>query len=134
MIQLIGVICRWCNTGFCVCRYCWRGQAYCSDSCRIAGYRRSHRRAQHHYRQTPKGKRSHCLAENRRRYRKKSQNSKKMDDQGTNPCLFRVVVSSRKRNSVLFRPDFPSRCHFCGRWGQIVAHFPRRRYGKRVYQ
>lgn len=134
MLKLIGVICRWCKTAFSVCRRCFRGQVYCSDACRIAGNRRSHRKAQQRYRQTPKGKKSHSLTENRRRHRKNAPTSKKMDDQTTSPPFFRIRVSVRKKNSALFEPDFPSRCHFCGRPGRIVPHFPRRKYATRVFQ
>jgi len=134
MLKLISAFCRWCNAGFCVCRSCWRGQAYCCDFCRIAGYLKSRRKAQHLYRQTSKGKKSHRLAENRRRHRKKPRSTKKMDDATSNSPFFRVMVAPREKNTVFLQPDLPGRCHFCGRSGQIVPHFPRRRYGNRVYE
>jgi len=79
-MKLICVICRCCKKPFCVCQRCWRGQAYCSDACRRAGYLQSHRKAQHRYRQTENGKKVHRLAENRRRQTKLFSDSKNMDD------------------------------------------------------
>ena len=128
-MKLIRVFCRWCNIGFCVCRCCWRGQAYCSDVCRNAARRASHRKAQQRYRQTEKGKKSHRLAENRRRHRKNKPLSKKMDDATTRTPFDWAMVALRKENLVGFCPDLKSRCHFCGRMGVIVSHFPRRGYG-----
>ncbi len=51
----ISVFCRHCQRGFCVCRCCWRGQAYCCNACRLSAGRASHREAQRRYRQTEKG-------------------------------------------------------------------------------
>lgn len=133
ILKLISVFCRWCNSGFCICQCCWRGQAYCSDVCRRAGYLRSRRRAQQRYRQTAKGKRSHCLSENRRRHRKASPACKKMDDK-TSKCSFNMHIwMSREENSANFHPHLQNRCHFCGRVGEIVRQFPRRKYGRRNY-
>ena len=120
--------CRWCDFVFCVCRRCWRGQAYCCDQCRRAAKLRSHRKAQRKYRQTEKGKKAHRLAENRRRYRKINPPLKNMDDATTRTPSDWAMVTSRKENLVVFSPDLQGRCHFCGRIGQIVSTFPRRSY------
>jgi hypothetical protein len=85
--------------------------------------------AQQRYRQTEKGKKSHRLAENRRRHRKINPPSKKMDDATTRSPFDWAMVALRKKNLVGFCPDLKGRCHFCGRMGVIVSHFPRRGYG-----
>lgn len=79
-MDLIIITCRWCEFPFYCCRSCWRGQAYCCDGCRKAGYQRNRREAQRRYRQTAKGEKQHREGENRRRYRKNAPNSKKMAD------------------------------------------------------
>lgn len=134
ILKLISVICRWCNIGFCVCQCCWRGQAYCSDTCRRDGYRKSHRKAQQRYRQTEKGKKAHRLAENRRRYRKTSPASKNMDDDTSNHPLNVQIRKAREENLAKLHRNFIKCCHFCGRLGEIVSKFARRRYGNHVFE
>ena len=130
ILLLISVICRLCQTSFCVCRCCWRGQAYCSTACRITARRASHRRAQSRYRQTAKGRRAHCLAENNRRQRKNQTGLKNMDDQpSTSVASAYILVSSSAKNPSVSVGGY-GYCHFCGRWGVIVTAFARRGYGK----
>ncbi len=131
---LIKIECRWCHLLFCICRRCFRGQAYCSDECRIAGKRRSHRESQRRYRQSPKGKKAHREAENRRRYGLSQENQKKMDD-GTSTGLSRgCKVLSASVQSILLGLGRTGRCHCCGSWGVIVKQFPRRGYGGGKYK
>ncbi len=131
-MKLISVKCRWCQINFYICRSCWRGQAYCSDSCRRFGYLRSHRKSQQKYRQTEKGKKAHCQSENRRRHRKKSPEIKNMDE-GTSKLPFTMQIGMmREGNSVCFGATKRNQCQFCGRSGEIVPQFPRRNYGNRV--
>jgi len=146
-LLLIEVCCRGCKVSFCVCQRCWRGQAYCSEECRRLGRRRVHREAQKRYRQTPKGKKAHCLAENRRRHLSacgnaqaggwSKKNEKKMDDpssRGLAGCAIGLLEESSLRLVyaclVLARAraefDRSRRCHFCGCKGQVVDRFPRR--------
>ena len=130
---LIGVQCHWCDLFFCICRSCWRGQAYCSDECRIAGKLKKHGEAQRRYRQTLKGKKAHCEAENRRRYRLNKKSQKKMDDASTTVLpvwcmtliLYAWLVVLHARTCF----DKTGCCHFCGASGAIVDKFPRRGYG-----
>ena len=121
--------CRWCGFVFYVCQHCWRGQAYCSDECRIAGTRHNHREAQRRYRQTPKGKKAHRESENRRRYGLSQKNQKNMDDASSTVlptwCM-RLLL--RVRNRILHAKRARC-CLFCGSSGQIVEQFPRRGYG-----
>jgi len=130
VLLLVEVCCHWCKARFYVCRRCWRGQAYCSEECRRLGRGRVHREAQQHYRQTPKGKKAHRQAENRRRHGWSKENGKKMDDPSSKglpgwvigllvySCL--LIVGARAGF------DRSRRCHFCGCKGRVVDRFPRR--------
>ena len=134
LLYLVQIECGWCHLIFCVCRRCFRGQAYCSDECRIAGGRKNHREAQRRYRQTPKGRKNHREAENRRRHGLSRKNGKNMDDppstvlpswcMGVVFYLHLIVLHAR----TWF--DKRGRCRFCGSWGVIVDKFPRRGYGQ----
>jgi len=133
-LLLIKIECRWCHLFFCICRRCFRGQAYCSDECRIAGKRRAHRESQRRYRQSPKGKKAHREAENRRRYGLSQKSQKKMDD-GTSTGLSRgCKVLSASVQSILLGLGRTGHCHSCGSWGVIVNQFPRRGYGGGKYK
>ena len=121
--------CRWCDVMFCVCRCCFRGQAYCSDECRLSGKRKNHCKAQRKYRQTEKGKKAHRVAENRRRHGLSQKNPKNMDDPSSTVlpawCMRQVKTVKRR----LLHMGTTVRCHFCGSPGLLVEHFPRRGYG-----
>ncbi len=127
-MELLLIFCRRCKSGFCVCRSCWRGQAYCCDACRTVSRLESRRKAQQRYRQTEKGKRAHRLSENRRRYRKNNSPSKNMDDTTSSPSLDGGIVSSQRENIAILNPGLHDCCNFCGRPGKIVPYFPRRGY------
>lgn len=122
-IFLKEIVCRRCGRIFHICQSCWRGQAYCSDGCRKAAKSESHRKSQQKYRQTEKGKERHRQAERRRRLRN---NKKTMDDPCSTPVVEHVIVSP----SSIILPPF---CHFCGKTGSVVDHFPRRGYGGRYF-
>ena len=121
--------CRWCDVVFCICRRCFRGQAYCCDTCRLYGRRKNHRKAQRKYRQTEKGKKNHCEAENRRRHGLSQKKPKNMDDPSSTglPAWFMTPIKAVKHR--LFTAGETVRCHFCGSNGHLVAQFPRRGYG-----
>jgi hypothetical protein len=38
---------------------------------------------------------------------------------------------SPEQNWANLHPGFQNRCHFCGRFGEIVPQFARRKYGNR---
>ena len=128
------ICCGWCGRLFCVCLSCWRGQIYCSDTCRMAGGRHAHREAQRRYRKTHKGKCAHRKAERRRRKRGVKKN---VADRGTTPLSIGCNIPSSYPKSPVevqnsYRPegvDEGRRCHFCGSCGTIVDRFPRRGYG-----
>ena len=128
-VLLIAIQCRWCELQFCICRSCWRGQAYCCDACRRAAKLKKHRQAQRKYRQTEKGKKAHRQAENRRRHGNRHHQSKNMDDAPSiprRPWAMKVLIHIRSR---AWRIGLISTCHFCGAFGRIAVTFPRRGYG-----
>ena len=131
-LYLINIECRWCDLTFCICRSCWRGQAYCCDICRLAGKLKNRREAQRKYRKTDKGKKAHCESENRRRHglSKKNQNEQKNMDDATTTVLpawcIGLLLCSQNR---IFHVQKALHCHFCGCSGVIVDKFPRRGYG-----
>ena len=126
---LIKISCRWCGLIFCICRSCFRGQAYCGDPCRIAGKRKNHREAQRKYRQSDKGKKAHRNAENRRRHGLIPTIRKNMDDASSTPLSKRCIRELCRFSTHLFHEKNNPYCHFCGCDGQIVDQFPRRGYG-----
>lgn len=122
-VFLLEITCRWCGQSFFICQSCWRGQGYCSDACRVFGYRKNRQKRQRKYRNSPKGRKTHRKNENRRKNR---QTKKKVGDATTN-ILPPLISCSQKLYS-----DTPC-CHCCGKKGIIVTQFPRRRYGSRYY-
>lgn len=134
ILELISVFCRHCQRGFCVCRCCWRGQAYCSDACRLSAGRASHRKAQRRYRQSEKGRRAHRKAENRRRYSKNSPGQNNMDDATSTPSACWYTVAPKNETEAELTVFGEGRCRFCGRSGVIVSRFSQKVYGKRRYE
>jgi hypothetical protein len=55
------------------------------------------------------------------------------DDTSNHPSNMQLGVV-QEENLVLWALNFIKRCHFCGRLGEIVSHFPRRRYGNRTFE
>ena len=118
--------CRWCDIMFCICRRCFRGQAYCCDTCRLYGRRKNHREAQRRYRQTEKGKKAHREAENRRRHGLAQKNMDDPSSTGLPAWCIKPVKAAKRR---LLTMGTTVGCHFCGSVGVLVEHFPRRGYG-----
>lgn len=128
-LLLIVVQCRWCDFDFCICRSCFRGQAYCCDECRYASKLKKHREAERKYRQTEKGKKAHREAENRRRRRQNKKNQKNMDDApSTVPPDRSIEVLTWVRKHIWSKQKTLN-CWFCSTAGQVVSTFPRRGYG-----
>ena len=112
-----------CKCKFYVCRSCWRGQVYCTKSCRKICQREMHREAQRKYRHTEKGKETRRLYEKTKNTQKNRGNPG--DDSATPPKSCDMEPEKRSGN----RP----RCAFCGSIGVVVDHFPRRAYGGKVF-
>lgn len=128
-VLLLLIQCRWCKFRFSICRSCFRGQAYCCDTCRRAARLKRHRQAQRKYRKTEKGKKNHREAENRRRHLNNQRKTKNMDDTPSTPRHpWAMKLLTRIKNHT-WRIGLESVCYFCGTFGQIVATFPRRGYG-----
>ena len=121
IVLLKRIECKRCFQIFYVCRSCWRGQAYCCQECRQEARKEAHCKAQKKYRQTPKGKEAHRRQEKNKRLR---QAEKTMDDTSTIPGVTHDSVSPKPLCSG------PC-CHFCGKIGWVVEHFPWRGYAKR---
>jgi len=119
-VYILELTCRWCGNPFHVCHSCWRGQGYCSDSCKILGYRKKKRKRQRKYRRTEKGKKTRRKNENER---KKRLAEKKVGDatSNTTPSLIPSSLNIYSNSSC---------CRFCGKKGKIVSRFPRRSYGR----
>lgn len=130
-ILLLEIECSHCHRPFYVCRSCYQGQSYCCDPCRTAAQKNGHREAQRKYRRTANGREAHRNAEIRRRMRRNNKKCKKaqekaktVDDEGTTTSCCRT-----KLHTIL--PKRKPQCHFCGAYGVVVTHFPRRGYGSR---
>ena len=125
-VLLKEVQCKYCGRVFYICRRCWRGQAYCGKICRKLCQMEMHREAQRKYRRTAKGKKTHRKYEKERREKKMKKNSKTMgDDTATPQGACDIEPPQRSEN----RP----KCLFCGLSGIVVAQFPRRAYGGKVF-
>ncbi len=127
-IILILIKCRQCGDFFCVCRECWKGQAYCCDSCKNLGYAKQRREAQRRYRKTEKGKAKHREAEKQRRLRfmpmaektkdEKDTKEKKQNKQAYNPALHnRQPKHTIKLGNEKIEKGY---CQLCGATGVIV--------------
>ncbi len=119
-VFLLEITCRWCGHTFFICQSCWRGQVYCSNACRVIGYRKKKQARQRKYRNSPKGRKTHRENENKRKNR---QSRKKVGDATSNtiPPLISCPPNSYFNTFC---------CHCCGKTGVIVSQFPRRRYGR----
>jgi hypothetical protein len=127
--QVRTVTCRWCSSEFFLCRRCWRGQSYCSMSCRMQAKAAAHRRAQRIYRQTARGKQMHREAEKRRRMGMSKKSKQSVADAGTRLAVRRGTMRSA---DVRVPKGTGGQCARCGRWGSVCVQFPRRGYGLRM--
>ncbi len=107
-----------CARCFCqtlICRFCDRGNQYCSAACSSKARRDSHKRANRKYAQTRKGK--HQNADRQRRYRQRQ--TQKVTDQGSTPKATLVSLPLLVSRPVLrpYLPDVAQSlnrvCHFC---------------------
>ncbi len=119
-VFLLKITCRWCQQIFYTCHSCWRGQCYCSNTCKILGYRRNRQKRQRKYRKSEKGKKTHRKNENNR---KKRLAAKKVGDARSHTFSSLIYFSPNTNSN---RPC----CRFCGQTGEIVITFPRRHYGR----
>ena len=128
MVLLQKIMCRCCEVSFHVCRSCYRGQVYCGEACRMAGYLRNHREAQRQYRETDKGKYSHLEAERRRRKKSSPKSSVIMKVLQTCAGLAKTIqllLAGSKGTE-----GSAAHCEICGIGGASVNAFPGRGYGR----
>jgi hypothetical protein len=64
------IVCGSCRTVFTVCTSCFRGQRYCSQTCRDTVRRSQRRAADRRYQQNERGKQAHCHRQRKYRERK----------------------------------------------------------------
>lgn len=67
VVEVIQIRCRWCLDVFALCERCFRGQAYCSSTCRRAGTRRRQRAANARRQRSDEGRENH--RDNQREHR-----------------------------------------------------------------
>ena len=115
-VLLIELECKHCKLRFNICRKCYRGHVYCSNSCRRQTQVKARRKAQSQYRTSDKGREAHSHNEKMRRLGKIN---KTMADESTNTPPLRVILYPIVQNT---KP----RCSFCGVYGKMVDVFPRR--------
>ena len=115
-VLLIELECNHCKLRFNICRKCYRGHVYCSNSCRRQAQLKARRKVQSRYRTSDKGRATHRCYEKMQRM---SKTNKTMADTSTNTPPLRVILYPTVQNT---KP----RCNFCGVYGKIVDVFPRR--------
>ena len=113
-VLLIELECKHCKLRFNICRKCYRGHVYCSNSCRLEAQVKARRKAQSQYRTSDKGREAHSHNEKMRRLGKIN---KTMADESIIFPPLRVISYPIVQNS---KP----RCSFCGVYGKIVVVFP----------
>ena len=141
-VVLIQLFCRLteCKAIFYICRRCYRGQVYCSDTCRSTARRRQLKEARRRYNNTPEAKLDQ--RDRQREWRKKRRPKKTVMDQGSptgqnaqpskgrdctnrRPARWAAVLVVLK--SGLIRVFSVPRCVICGRAGVFVNPYHIRR-------
>jgi hypothetical protein len=122
--------CHHCSRIFYICRYCDRGQHYCSIECRTTRQKKIRPRANRRHQLSREGRRDH--ADRQRRYRL----LKKVTDVGRLPLeeSDKVCPSGPQsgrfdsaRRSIALGTAAPVCCARCGRAGKFVRVGPLRR-------
>ena len=132
----VSVRCRKCGTEFFVCRSCWRGQGYCSASCRVSARLDVGRRAQSRYRRSPKGREANRRGACRRRRHDLFPPKTVADPSSSAPpacatvpaCVARGLLTGMNRRVLASPVGVQPRCDVCGRPVRVVERFPPRGY------
>jgi hypothetical protein len=121
--------CGWCRSLFAICRRCDRGQAYCGEACRGAGYRRCQRSANRCHQQSDEGRLDHCDRQRAYRARQRA----RVTDKGSPPCPIEGMVPRaaateppQEVNDANQRFEKAVRCVRCGRRGRYFRWHPAR--------
>ena len=104
--------CNACESIFCVCSHCERGQRYCSDLCRKQARQEQRRAANRRYQQTAVGREAHKLRQSAYRRR---QCGPRVTDQG-----YRLVILGGSKRHSNF-----TRCAICGQPSEWVELYKR---------
>ena len=116
--------CTRCRRQVIVCRFCDRGQIYCTGPCARLARQASLRAAGQRYRQTRLGKIKQALRQ--QRYRQRMRQQKKVTHHGSpkspvHDLLSSEVKKNRKRVAVAKNQEIS--CHFCSNSGWIFLRF-----------
>lgn len=112
--------CARCRRQVIVCRYCDRGQIYCSGSCAQIRRQESLRAAALRYRQTYQGKLKSALRQ--QRYRQRLRQSQKVTHHRSPLAPPRDLLTStvkKTRHRIVVAKNQEISCHFCGHSGWI---------------
>lgn len=114
-------LCGFCRALFSICRYCDRGQAYCSVVCRVQGYRRARRGARQRHQRSEEGRLDHCDRQRAYRARRRGgvtdKGSADLGSVGMAPCAAARSRPQEVRDANQ-QGRAVSRCIRCGREGR----------------
>lgn len=105
------ISCRYCGTKFSICRSCFRGQSYCSSSCRKGARHRIVREAGRKYSKTSIGRESH--KKRQRKYRAKSK-VEKSETHLSSETYALTVKNPESDRIVTTAPEGVFTCVKCG--------------------
>jgi hypothetical protein len=118
MKSLLGFVlsCKCCQKSFVICKSCYRGHCYCSESCREAGYALAKKKARKTYDQSPEAKLDH--RDRSQRYRQ-NLSQKTVTDKGSKNSSLRVSQHLHLHKELQDLPD-EGFCIACGKqvWDQ----------------
>ena len=92
-VLLIELECKHCKLRFNICRKCYRGHVYCSNSCRRQAQLKARRKVQSRYRTSDKGRATHRCYEKMQRM---SKTNRTMADTSTNTPPFACYLISNR--------------------------------------
>ena len=104
------VSCKTCHKIFVICKPCFRGQKYCSASCRSAGYSHARKLARQRYEQTIEAKLDH--RDRSKRYRDSLKKKNVTDKSSIN--FGPIVSTSQSTHLELNQLPQLAYCHHCG--------------------
>jgi hypothetical protein len=120
-----------CRVRFFICSYCYRGQVYCSESCRQPARREQRRQANRRHQQTLRGRLAHSRRQHTYRRRLTPAHYQRRENKVTDhssQAQLRVRPSRRVASPYLPATNLaplpsPSGlvvCRFCGRPGRFL--------------
>lgn len=104
----IELICPTCSVYFFCCRKCWRGNKYCSSSCRVEARKIKQREYEKKYSSTLAGKESR--RKRQRKFRLKKEFEQNVTEQ-TMKTYLDHAIHTQKQNSIATTVCFECGCH-----------------------